>query len=199
MKKIKGFTLIELLIVVAIIAILAAIAVPNFLEAQTRAKVSRAKADIKTMVTGLESYRTDNNDYPGDFECFTGYLVARNNPKKQVWDYNQTLKKLTTPIAYLTSLAPDNPFGVAQGGNWLEMHGYQYDGGAFWKAVMKTPPYTYRTWYPEPYWYCDYMISCMGPSKWFGYFYPYDPTNGTVSAGDIIYVGGQGSFTSFGK
>src|SRR5690349_11907880 len=62
----KAFTLIELLIVVAIIAILAAIAVPNFLEAQTRSKVSRAKADMRTMVTGLESYAVDNNKYPPD-------------------------------------------------------------------------------------------------------------------------------------
>ncbi len=48
-----AFTLIELLIVVAIIAILAAIAVPNFLEAQMRAKISRAQADMRTLHTGL--------------------------------------------------------------------------------------------------------------------------------------------------
>src|SRR5512137_50625 len=58
-----GFTLIELLIVVAIIAILAAIAVPNFLEAQVRSKVSRVKSDMRTMAGALEVYRLDNNRY----------------------------------------------------------------------------------------------------------------------------------------
>ncbi len=62
-RKQGAFTLIELLIVVAIIAILAAIAVPNFLEAQTRAKVSRAKSDMRTLATALESYYVDNNNY----------------------------------------------------------------------------------------------------------------------------------------
>ena len=60
----KGFTLIELLIVVAIIAILAAIAVPNFLEAQIRSKVSRVKNDQRSYATGLEAYFVDNNLYP---------------------------------------------------------------------------------------------------------------------------------------
>ncbi|MEI8166588.1 MAG: prepilin-type N-terminal cleavage/methylation domain-containing protein, partial [Chloroflexales bacterium] len=60
----SGFTLIELLIVVAIIAILAAIAVPNFLEAQTRAKVSRVKGDMRSLVTALEAYRLDQDRDP---------------------------------------------------------------------------------------------------------------------------------------
>jgi len=50
--------------VIGIIAILAMIALPNFLEAQTRAKVSRAKADLSTAVTGLEIYCVDTNHYP---------------------------------------------------------------------------------------------------------------------------------------
>src|SRR5690606_400852 len=63
-KMKKGFTLIELLIVVAIIAILAAIAVPNFLEAQTRAKISRVVSDLRTINTGFETYRIDHGNIP---------------------------------------------------------------------------------------------------------------------------------------
>ncbi len=58
-KEGGGFTLIELLIVVAIIAILAAIAIPNFLEAQTRSKVSRVKSDLCIIATAVESYTVD--------------------------------------------------------------------------------------------------------------------------------------------
>jgi type II secretion system protein G len=186
----RAFTLIELLIVVAIIAILAAIAVPNFLEAQTRAKVSRAKADIRGMGTALEAYRSDNNDYPGDFECFTGYLVALGQPGVKVWDYIETLKRITTPIAYMTSLPNENPFGVAKGGNWSEMHGYWYDGGVYWRTQMEQGNYsTYFPYYKKVH----YLIISLGPSKRFGYFLPYDPTNGTVSPGDITYISGPAS------
>ena len=64
----KGFTLIELLIVVAIIAILAAIAIPNFLEARVRSQVARSVADMRTVSQAISLYSVDNNHYP-QLEC----------------------------------------------------------------------------------------------------------------------------------
>ncbi|PLX89799.1 MAG: pilus assembly protein [Desulfuromonas sp.] len=63
-KNEKGFTLIELLIVVAIIGILAAIAIPQFASYRKKAFDSAAQSDIKTMKTELEGYYTDNFIYP---------------------------------------------------------------------------------------------------------------------------------------
>lgn len=96
--KPRAFTLIELLIVVAIIAILAAIAVPNFLEAQTRSKVSRSKADMRTYATALEAYAVDYNTYPV------------NNSVGDA-SFDRPLIKLSTPIAYLSDSWLEDPFG----------------------------------------------------------------------------------------
>ena len=59
-----AFTLIELLIVVAIIGIIAAIAIPNLLNAIDRGKQKRTMADLRSIGTAVESYAVDNNVYP---------------------------------------------------------------------------------------------------------------------------------------
>jgi type II secretion system protein G len=63
-RNAKGFTLIELLIVVAIIGIIAAIAIPNLLNAIDRGKQKRTMADLRSIGTAIETYSIDNNDYP---------------------------------------------------------------------------------------------------------------------------------------
>src|SRR5712692_19253 len=60
----KGFTLIELLIVVAIIGIIVAIAIPNLLNAIQRAKQKRTMADLRAIGTAAETYAVDFNRYP---------------------------------------------------------------------------------------------------------------------------------------
>lgn len=72
MRRRKGFTLIELMIVIAIIAILAAILVPNFLRARNQGNVTACKSNLKNMGTALEMYSTDNSgSYPGALATLT--------------------------------------------------------------------------------------------------------------------------------
>lgn len=103
MHKTKGFTLIELLIVVAIIAILAAIAVPNFLEAQTRAKVARVKSDHRSLATAIESYFVDHGMYPPNSNGPAGGVAVAANSY-------QMMVPLSTPIAYIGNALLPDPF-----------------------------------------------------------------------------------------
>ena len=206
----KGFTLIELLIVVAIIAILAAIAVPNFLEAQTRAKVSRQYSNMRTTVTGLEAYYIDNNRYP---LCTHPNLVANvkaaaGNPTWvlaeywKVWPgYANSPGGLTTPVAYLSSAAPmEDIFRLPFNFPKPLQNQIMYLPSNFYEAPSST--YTggnVTTFTNQSKRYGAYVIRSAGPDKYYQNYAgmngdydnggwntaSYDPTNGTVSVGDI--------------
>lgn len=202
MRPHKAFTLIELLIVVAIIAILAAIAVPNFLEAQVRSKVSRTKADMRSVATALEAYVIDNNKYPVDYsDTLVGVTVANT--------FMGRLKYLTTPIAYITTL-PEDFFAIkaAEGKAPTVSPAPYRQGGLVSGAVIRPVVYDYAKFDRSPHPYPDsisvwseitsspesvaWALNSPGPDISHHLYLGnsgiviYDPTNGTVSRGQII-------------
>lgn len=181
MKNVRanGFTLVELLIVVSIIAVLAVIAVPNFLEALTRAKVSRVKSDLRAAATCIEAYGVDNNAYP------------------------EPLRQLSTPIAYASNAYAPDVFANPQG--WFAL-GYVQGRTGSQASFLSDFGVTGAT---DPQRYAmathNYFVFSNGPdledealespdtafrdvigapNAQLGYFY--DPTNGTKSRGDIL-------------
>jgi prepilin-type N-terminal cleavage/methylation domain-containing protein len=190
-----AFTLIELLIVVAIIAILALIAVPNFLEAQTRAKVSRTKNDLRTLSVAWEAYHVDWSMYPQDQDNWIDVGTGGGDPATE-WGYRQ----VTTPVAYITSI-PNDPFFAAQG-----LPPGMGDSG----AVSYAPHYEVASEQigapasdKNSGLYDCYCMHGLGPDRNDDFdgndqwpannasILIYDPTNGTVSEGDIAKFGGM--------
>ncbi|MDK2972821.1 MAG: type pilus assembly protein PilA [Candidatus Sumerlaeota bacterium] len=215
MRKLQGFTLIELLIVVAIIAILAAIAVPNFLEAQVRSKVSRVKSDHRSLATAIEAYYVDNNIYPAvsmdDAEAADAIVTTDNKGRTFRLRNATQLSTITSPVAYITSYFGDAfadtrglPFRYsADRAGWI-LGSFGPDGdegtGGDLQWADGTTPYAARvgtgntndaaveTIYDsrksQP---SDELIAGESGTAGFG-AYTYDPTNGTVSQGDVWRV-----------
>jgi len=183
----NGFTLIELLIVVAIIAILAAIAVPNFLEAQMRAKVTRTKSDFRTLSVGLESYAVDQNQYPW-------YDNPKSGVPAQYWSVGYRLRQLTTPIAYVSSVDLLDPF-ISQGVGGGYSDGWPRNQYNYRSNAAKQFGMPYKSWVlnslgPDKLKQQGLMIEQLARGQNTGTII-YDPTNGTVSAGDIPWTGGD--------
>ena len=201
-----AFTLIELLIVVAIIAILAAIAVPNFLEAQVRAKVSRVHSDLRTLATAQETYMVDHNTY------------THRDQGDNLAGYVGGFAELTSPIAYVASV-PRDPFGFHRwpGNNSYRAPMYELGtGNAGRRAESGTRNNPQANGLPATVWM---MVSAgpdnvddtnsIGPWNLTEGRFPwpnlpdtpaavaevlnlsYDSTNGTRSGGNIFRVGGQ--------
>ena len=211
----RGFTLIELLIVVAIIAILAAIAVPNFLEAQTRSKNSRCKADIRSIATAIEAYNVDYSKYPRDGIYYSSTWNSGGSKWPGGGTMSQTevdtflcLQSVTTPVAYMTAV-PDNVYPNATFGGYYvgkpAEKWYVYWGAEWKQNMLDFNPNS--TVYKDmgPVW----SVTSTGPDRsdnfgsylifgektlnsintWGMYGCLYDATNGTISAGDIVRVG----------
>ncbi len=183
MKKVRGFTLLELSIVIIIVVILAAIAIPNFLEGRGRPRISPVRADHRTLATAIETYFLDHKVYPamqplryheyaGDgLEEAGGWFLNTIHPG------SSSIEGITTPIAYVTSVFPD-PFAKDRGLPFA-----YYTDGPGWILISPGPDGDYDINKPHEV----YDSSIVQPSGKL-LLYAYDPTNGVDSSCDLFRV-----------
>ncbi|MFH1742749.1 MAG: prepilin-type N-terminal cleavage/methylation domain-containing protein [bacterium] len=180
----SGFTLIELLIVVAIIGILAAIAVPNFLNAQVRAKVARVNGDMAALTTALESYNVDHGKYP-PYDDLQPPYSGRDG-----------LLRLTSPVSYIGAGLLTDPFM----GQATETNLSSDPGPPYHYQYADRPTSTILGFWPnyDPEGKYQWFLLSFGPDKM--YYHPaggpkynwlisYQPSNGVASWGNIMRYG----------
>jgi len=191
-KGFFGFTLIELLIVIAIILILIAIALPNFLEAQIRAKVVAAEGDMRSTATALEAYQTDWRKYPWPAE-FPALSVPPVPPTDPFELHLSSI--LTSPVAYMGTL-PVDPFDnlFASGSDQtlpVPFHYTEQETNDRLGAPLLMDDLTVAVFSQRRT--ALYFILSHGPDsdhdEDITNLAQYSPTNGTKSNGDIYYFG----------
>ncbi len=189
---------------------------PNFLEAQTRSKVARTKADMRSTTTAMESYAVDHNHYPrGNFYQLAYPLPLEDGSATVAWG-DHGLLLLTSPIAYITKLfkdpftakalwstsgSPDNPMTISQEELRIQrFYGYtaRDDEGTVGTkgAPDNDSDSEFTAWWilqatgPDRL-RCSIggMITAGDKDKFMTRIY--DPTNGTVSWGSIYRSGGS--------
>ena len=176
--RVEGFS--SSLNAVVVTGMMAGIALPNMMEAQSRSKVSRARSDMRSMATALESYYVDNNSYAawaaGDLGVNS--FLPQNSPARNMPTFRRYTTggpmTLTTPIAYITGYMKD-PFAQGQG-----IYSY-YSTKNGWILISPGPDSDYDI-IPQQEYQDNFSMGTIPPGL---LDKTYDPTNGTISNGDI--------------
>lgn len=211
-----GFTLIELLIVIAIILILIAIALPNFLEAQERARVTRAKAHLKTMETAIYSHvlqygflysdyndpftvtrKTRNKNSPqANLPCpiFAGAILSKGGldylpSASQSTYYAPNMHcPLTTPIKYMDAASTVDPWSDGSVPVGMDSY-YEAPGGDDPKFIHYSAYFVSGPDRINGHWHRGHeAFNTKCTANLTGWGTEYTPTNGTTSCGDLWMV-----------
>lgn len=223
MSRKTAFSIIELAVILAIIALLTIIALPNFVDSQTRTSVSRAKAEMRSLATALESYRIGQPNpsiqYYPDCHTFGASMSYMSD--------GPILERLSTPVAYISNSSLRDPFPVryrisvanaasissatliaaVTGDANFDYNCYYYQSwnGSTRTALNSIPPYptTATAWLlhssgPDKAYYNLGGILATDDISQLPYTMQmiYDPTNGLSSPGSIWRTGGGANPTA---